>query len=109
MASSLLVEFRSRIVVALGSAIMIYGVVRCGQTIHVHRSLLWLGKISYSLFLIHYLVNGIVLHHLTAWIGDSPLKAFASMLLALIASLIAADALYRWIELPVRNWINALS
>jgi peptidoglycan/LPS O-acetylase OafA/YrhL len=108
MAASLADDLRPRILIGMGSAILIWLTLRFGRTFHVPPTLVWLGKISYSLFLIHYLVNCLVLHGLHAWIDNSPLRAFASMIVATFASVLAAAALYRWVEAPSHRWVKSI-
>lgn len=107
MISSLVIEVRPRVLVAMGSALILYLVVRYGQKIRVLPPFLWLGKISYSLFLIHYLVNGVVLNELTPWIGDSPSRAFTAMIFAFLFSLLAGSALHFLIEAPCSRWLKS--
>ena len=106
MAASLAIEFRGRVVVALGSSLILYVGLRFWPKLSFPPALLWLGKVSYSLFLIHYLVNGLVLHGLSHWIGSSPFRAFAAMVIAFMASLLAASALYYWVEAPCHRWVK---
>jgi len=106
MAASLAIEFRGRVVVALGSSLILYVGLRFWPKLRFPPALLWLGKVSYSLFLIHYLVNGLVLHGLSHWIGSSPFRAFAAMAVAFMASLLAASALYYGVEAPCHRWVK---
>jgi len=106
MATSLVEEFRPRVLVALISGLSIYIAVRMGQKFPAPPLLIWLGKISYSLFLIHYLVNGLVLHGLNSWVGQSPFRAFASMGIAFLSSLAAAVLLHFWVEAPCHRWVK---
>jgi peptidoglycan/LPS O-acetylase OafA/YrhL len=66
----------------------------------------WLSKVSFSLFLVHYLVNGLVLKTIDSWAGRSPVQAAGAMLLAFLCSLVAAEIFYRWIESPMNDWIK---
>ncbi len=109
MATSLATEFRGRVLIALGSSLIIYMGLRFWPRLKVPPPLRWLGKVSYSLFLIHYLVNGLVLHGLNPWIDSSPFRAFASMVVAFLASLLAASALYNWVEAPCHRWVKSLA
>ncbi|SFU36156.1 Peptidoglycan/LPS O-acetylase OafA/YrhL, contains acyltransferase and SGNH-hydrolase domains [Polaromonas sp. YR568] len=102
-ALALALDFRGRLVVALVTA---FGLVwlsslqpnawllRCSQ----QRWLLQLGKVSYSVFLIHFpvclLVNAIAGHF---W-PTQLLPNVAGLLLAFVLSLLAGSALYRWVE-----------
>ncbi|MFO0941952.1 MAG: acyltransferase [Pirellulales bacterium] len=104
---SQVMELRLRIVVGLITA----GFVlfhTCGS-VHpkVPRLLLWLGRISYSLFLIHYLVTSLVMHWLESWVGDSPTRAILAMVSSMIASLGAAWLLNWTVEQPLQRQIRA--
>ena len=107
MAASLVIDLRARVFVALGTGLIVYIGVRFWPNLQVPRPLVWLGKISYSLFLIHYLVNGVVLHGLDSWIGDSPFRAFMGMVIAFLASLFAATALFYAVEAPCHRWLKS--
>ena len=108
MTASLAIEFRPRVLVGLGSGLTLYACVRFWLTLPIPSPILWLGKVSYSLFLIHYLVNGIVLNGLDPWIGSSPTRAFAALPIAFLASLVAAAGLYYWVEAPCDRFLKSL-
>lgn len=108
MTASLAIEFRPRVLVGLGSGLTLYACVRFWLTLPIPSPILWLGKVSYSLFLIHYLVNGIVLNGLDPWIGTSPTRAFAALPIAFLASLVAAAGLYYWVEAPCDRFLKSL-
>ena len=57
--------------------------------------LLWLGRVSYSLYLIHVPVLLVTVHGLH---GLLPLEAL--LLLAIPLALLAAEAMNRWVEQP---------
>jgi peptidoglycan/LPS O-acetylase OafA/YrhL len=63
----------------------------------------WLSRISYSLFLVHYMVNGVVLVALDPWARTSQWPAFLSMLIAFLCSLGVAELFYRWVEAPAQR------
>ncbi len=107
MTASLAIDFRPRILVALGASLIIYVGLRWWPNASFSRPLLWLGRVSYSLFLIHYLVNGLVLHGLGPWAGSSPFRAFVSMVVAFLVSLLAASVLHYFVEAPCHRWIKS--
>ncbi|MFN9985279.1 MAG: acyltransferase family protein [Pirellula sp.] len=91
---------RPQLAVALCAGTLLWvGVVRYPNW-KTPRWLKWLGDRSYSLFLVHYLVNGVVLFLLDDWAITGPAAAFASMWLAFAASLLGSELFWRWVEVP---------
>ncbi len=73
------------------------------------RWLRWLSRISYSLFLVHYAVNGLVLVALDGWASGGAVPAFLSMCIAFACSLLVADRFYAWVESPSQKSFFGLS
>ena len=100
---ALALDFRGRLVVALVTAFGLVGLAGLSPTAWPVRwlqqpRLVQLGRISYSVFLIHFpvclLVNAIV-----GYFWPTQLLAnVAGLLLAFALSLLAGSALYRWVE-----------
>jgi peptidoglycan/LPS O-acetylase OafA/YrhL len=71
------------------------------------RPLLQLGTISYSLYLVHFLVGGRVIN-----IGErlpaNPLLRWGVVIIAFCASVVAAFLLHRWIERPSHEFSRSL-
>ncbi|MEN6405402.1 MAG: acyltransferase [Thermoguttaceae bacterium] len=102
MAVGLAHGWRLEIVIALIAGVIIYGVGRAGHLTDwlAGRRLQYLGRISYSLFLIHYPVGWIVVS-LGHWLTNgNPVLAVGWLFVAMAVSLIAADWMYRFVELP---------
>lgn len=112
---ALVMDFRGRLVVALATAFCLVWMaglqpgawpVRWLQ----QQRLVQLGRISYSVFLIHFpvclLVNAIVSHFWPTQLAAN----VAGMLLAFMLSLLAGSALYRRVEsqpvLPRHRWFH---
>jgi peptidoglycan/LPS O-acetylase OafA/YrhL len=102
-ALALALDFRGRLVVALASAFCLVWLAGLAQGHWLlrglqQRRLQQLGRISYSVFLIHFpvclLVNAVVSHF---WPTQPAMNALG-MLLAFALSLLAGQALYRWVE-----------
>lgn len=100
--AALIVDFRLRIMLALAVALLLGYGRRSGllESWPDVRPLAFLGKISYSVFLVHFpvllLANG-----LYASSGlNSPFSALLAMTLAVGASIVFATLFYRWIESP---------
>ncbi len=108
MVASLVVEYRPRLLVALVVAVLIAIGLSYFPKLPVPGWLRWLGRISYSLFLIHYLVDGLVLMAVNPWIGTSPVRALLAEILAFLCSVGAADVLYRTVEVPTHRWLKKL-
>ena len=105
-AVALLLDFRGRLLVAVVVALVLVWLQRSArpqrwlQQSWVSR----LGEISYSVFLIHFpvclLVNAVVSHFWPAQLAANAL----GMLAAFGLSLLAGEALYRWVESPRARW-----
>lgn len=93
------------------------------------RALTYLGEISYSIYLVHYILvliafgaagalealfgfdaltergafNAVVINMPNAWAGDLAAVAFLGLTVAV------AGVTYRWVENPGRRWFNSLS
>lgn len=103
--AALVVDFRLRIVLALSVALLLGFGRRTGflEKWPDARPLAFLGRISFSIFLVHFpvllLANG-----LYAKLGlASATSAVFGLLLALTASIGAATLFYRWIESPAAS------
>jgi peptidoglycan/LPS O-acetylase OafA/YrhL len=95
-------------VVALTTILAVFA---AGRTGHLHdwlnfRWLQYLGRISYSLYLVHYPVS-----HLVNWLGwlacdnsPTPIEATAILIASLAASIGAGDLLYLAVEVPSNRW-----
>ncbi|WP_374682261.1 acyltransferase family protein [Accumulibacter sp.] len=100
--AAMLVDFRLRIVLALGIALLLAVGRRQGFLGRwpESRGLAFLGGISYSIFLVHFpvllLVNAAYAQFETA----SPASVVFGLIFALTASLGIAALFYRWIESP---------
>ncbi len=102
MAASLAVHWTLDITVALLTGLSIYTIGRSG---HLHDWLAWrplqyLGRISYSLYLIHYPVSCLVAAAGFRLTGYAPLPAALWLALALVMSIAAAQLLYVLVERP---------
>ena len=100
--AALIVDFRLRIALALAVALLLGFSRRNGllERWPQNETLAFLGRISYSIFLVHFpvllLANG-----LYTLLGlSSPASAMTSLALAIATSLVIASAFYRWIESP---------
>ncbi len=100
--AALVIDFRLRIALALSVALLLGFGRRSGllEQWPNARPLAFLGQISYSIFLVHFPVL-LIANALYAQSGlDSPLSTLVCLGLAVAASLLAAQAFYRWIESP---------
>jgi peptidoglycan/LPS O-acetylase OafA/YrhL len=107
--AALAIDWRSRIAIALVTALAITIIQRRawpGPAVWtvLARPLLRMGRISYSLFLIHFpmilLVNAVVG---TLW-PKQPLVDLFGMVFAFGLSLVAATWLHRWVEMRAISW-----
>ncbi|MFM2094215.1 MAG: hypothetical protein RIS70_1339 [Planctomycetota bacterium] len=110
IAGALCWQFVREVCISLVAAVTI--VITCRmpsmQRLFGCKPLQYLGRISYSLFLVHYPVSwlvGRVGYRLT---GDQPLTALAWLMLGLFASIAVADLMYRFVERPALEWGRAI-
>lgn len=102
-AAALVLDFRSRIALALFTALALVAVFRTGaSTLHrMPAAVGVLGRISYSVFLVHFPVCLVVNAAFTRFAPASPLIQAAGILVAWVASIVAGAMFYRWIEKPL--------
>ena len=108
----LLWQWQTEVMVGLVASLAIYTAGRSG---HLHdwlnfRWLQYLGKISYSLYLVHYSVSHLVTHVAWAALGGSPspMQSAAVLALALMSTVGAAHLMYLWVEAPSSRWAARL-
>ena len=94
--------FRIKVVIAVIAGITLY---RAGQSRGIYdwlsvRPLRYLGRISYSLFLIHYPSGWLVTNLGYRITGDHPHAAVLWLALAILASIGAAHVLHVFVEMP---------
>lgn len=99
-------QFSKEVLIALIAGLTIYGAWR-GQRLQTWLnwpSLQYLGRISYSLFLIHYPTSWLVGRCGYQLTGDHPAAALGWLILGLVASIGAAHLLYTFVERPMLDW-----
>jgi peptidoglycan/LPS O-acetylase OafA/YrhL len=95
---------------AVSTGVAIYLIGRAGRLsscLNI-RPLQYLGKISYSLYLIHYPVSHIVVSAGYRLTGDSPWAAFGWLTLSVLLSVLAAHFLYLFVEAPTARLASRL-
>jgi peptidoglycan/LPS O-acetylase OafA/YrhL len=102
VATALTVEWRPRLVLALATGLILFfgGKVGVLSRWPSNRVVAFMGRTSYSLFLIHFPVLVIVA---TLWEQQewtSPLGALAGLVFAYVVSVAAATLFYRFVEEP---------
>ena len=104
-------QWRLEVAIALGAGVTIY-VIGCYNHLGDWLTAKWLqklGQISYSLFLIHYLVGWIVVTIGHSFTGDMPFMAVGWLIVALAASIVAAQWMYTFVEEPsvrLTTWLK---
>ena len=106
IAGSVWINPRPQIVVSLIVAAVLYGGFRWFSHWRLPACVRWLSDVSYSLFLVHYLVNGVVLKAIDPWASQSPIHAVAAMAIAFACSLVVAAGFYRVVESPTQAWLK---
>jgi peptidoglycan/LPS O-acetylase OafA/YrhL len=104
----LLLEFRSRVALAAVVACVLF---LWGRSKTTSDSRSWavvngLGKISYSVFLIHFPVCLLVNAAFTRFVPADPALQGLGMLVAWGSSLLAGALFYRWVETPLSRLMN---
>ncbi len=106
VALALILDFRSRIAVGLAVAALLFASSlikpsRRGAAPFsgVERFVAWLGRISYSVFLVHYPVCLIINAGVSHFFADNLLASGLGLILALIASTLAGASFHRHVEL----------
>jgi len=104
--AALLVDFRSRIAVALLVALLLGGTrsSAVAQRWLDVRPLAFLGRISYSVFLAHYPVCLAINAAFARFAPGDPLINAFGLLLAWSASILAGALLHRYVEQPAFLW-----
>ena len=109
VAGSLMLNPRPQLMISLLVVpVLFFGYWRTKDWV-LPASMRWLSDVSYSLFLVHYMVNGLVLRIIDDWSSQGAVQAAAGMLIAFACSLVAAFCFHRWIEGPWQRWIRSES
>lgn len=99
--AALLVDFRSRIAVA-GVVMLMLGLARQYRSVLENLSLpnflSTLGRISYSIFLVHFPLCLIVNAAFSRFFPDQPVANAFGMILALCVSILGGALFFRWVE-----------
>jgi len=106
--AALLLDFRSRIVVALFTAVLLGLTFRSMQQLpsRLAQPLAFLGDISYSVFLVHYPVCLVVNAVFGRAFPAEPVANALGMLLAWCLSLLAGALFHRYVEKPAGTWLG---
>lgn len=105
------IEFRSRIALAAVVACVLYlfGRVKTASAGQAWPVVHELGKISYSVFLIHFPVCLLVNAAFTRFLPQEPVVQAFGMLTAWAASLAAGALFFRWVETPLSRAMQFLT
>jgi peptidoglycan/LPS O-acetylase OafA/YrhL len=109
--AGLVLEFRSRIALAavVACALFLFGRMKTVNTGRTWSAIHGMGKISYSVFLIHFPVCLLVNAAFTHFAPAEPAWQLLGMLVAWASSLLAGAAFHRWVETPLSRMIHALT
>jgi peptidoglycan/LPS O-acetylase OafA/YrhL len=113
-----LTQFRPRVLITLGAVAALFAAGIALRHRRVPRAMVWLGLVSYSVYLVHQAVFETVAPHLGGRRGapsTASLTVQAVVLVALVALVLAFSALtYRFVEDPAQRlgrrlgtWIDA--
>lgn len=106
---ALIIEFRTRILIALTVAVTLFFTIKMQHSAQsvwqpIPR---YLGKISYSLFLVHFPILLLTNATFAALGLISPVAGDVAMLTTWAASLLMADLFYRSVELPSAKFFRS--
>jgi peptidoglycan/LPS O-acetylase OafA/YrhL len=101
--AALTLNFRSRIALALlvACVLFLFGRVKTTSDGRAWSLVNGVGKISYSIFLIHFPVCLLINAAFTRFVSAEPMLQLLGMLLAWGASLAAGAIFHRWVEVPL--------
>ncbi|RYY87207.1 MAG: acyltransferase, partial [Comamonadaceae bacterium] len=105
-AAALLLEFRGRLLVAALVAGCLVWLQRSPWAARwlVQDWMAWWGRVSYSVFLIHFAVCLLVTALVSNWWPDELAANALGMVAAFGLSVLAGAAMYRWVEAPDARW-----
>lgn len=112
LAAALALDWRPRLGVAVVTAVWL--VVPWHRRLAEARAVLarfqplvaWLGRISYSVFLVHFPVCLVVNAAFDRFVAEHPGWQGAGVLLAWASSVAAGALFYRWVEAPTMRWVS---
>ena len=87
---------------AAACALLMWAAVRGSLKLLAHPVLVWLGAISYTLYLLHENIGWALIRRAE----QANVEAHLAIALALGVSLLLATALTRWVEQPAMRWIR---
>jgi peptidoglycan/LPS O-acetylase OafA/YrhL len=110
MLVALAIDFRVRIAVALGVAVLLVFAARSGMLQHwpTSATVAYLGRIAYSVFLAHFPVCLVVNAAWVRFLPETPWMSAVGMLVAWTASVLTGAILYRLVERPAGAWVGRL-
>jgi peptidoglycan/LPS O-acetylase OafA/YrhL len=105
VALSLMLDFRSRIALGLAVAALLFSssLFKSAQPGEarfsgVEQFVAWLGRISYSVFLVHYPVCLVINAGVSHFFANNPVANGLGLVLAVVASTLAGASFYRHVE-----------
>ncbi len=111
VAAALLVEFRDRIAVA-GILMLMLGLARqygALESWHLPRPLTYLGRISFSIFLVHFPLLLIINATFSLLFPYQPVANAFGLILAIGVSILGGGLFYKWVESqPLTNKMHLL-
>ena len=102
LVAAMFFEWRWRLLSAFIVGCLLYSAEHAGWGVRWpnNRLVIWLGNLSYSLFLVHFPVLVLIATVWTRLGWHSPTAALGGLFCAFVASLLTASLFHRWIEQP---------
>jgi len=94
-------------VLAIGGLVVLAARARAGTVAALPRPLLWLGEISYSLYMVQSLPLAGFGRFVASLRAPAPMTtALTAVVVLVLIDIVAAALLYRFVERPARNWLR---
>jgi len=97
--------FKEHYIFAIAFAFLAFGLSGYPSVLLVNRFTVWIGKLSYSIYLVHLLVAGLLQkYHLSHYCNNSSMDVMVRFSIIFSISVAVSLLTYNLIEVPFQNW-----